>query len=1052
MKSSIRQIIKGTNQEGGCNRLCIFVGFDATAHVAPYVEAYLKALHGEGFDIIFVQSSDQAPSADAYKVILPYCRQIVNRENIGYDFLSWKVGLDSVPDLSRYQKLLLTNDSIVGPFAPLKPILADMDRDPQALWSMTDCSETGTRHAQSYFLYLDRIVFTKSFFKRFWDSVRVLNYKWQIVVQYEVGFSVAATAAGVPLRAAFPYEKIKELCLAKGEDFQFWAEMRKEPLNPTLYSWDVLLGELGFPFMKTELLRSNRLNLRGLSRWTSVVSSAPKEIVDAALEFEDARRWAIPDRHQAGLSSTWPLGALRRSNPEVYAVLQRRYSQLKSLLRDFRSGNISEVTRKLRKLKGLGRIVERFTTSRLSQPADLSRELYFSSAQKELKEFLAGEGSIEFPACKMPQVTIVLILFNKAELTFRCLKSLEALKAESSFHVLIVDNASSDQTSALLARTNGATIVNNKNNVGFLKACNQAAELVSTEHILFLNNDTILHPGSIAAATEVLRDKAVGAVGGRIVLPNDSLQEAGSIFWNDGTCVGFGRGRPKDADESMHRRDVDYCSGVFLMTPTHLFRELGGFDELYAPAYYEEADYCAQLQSRGFRIVYDPRIVVTHVEFGSSEKSAAAFDLMNMNRGKFLNKNRALLETKYPPQTKHHLACTLRSGKSRWLFLDDRVALPQFGAGYPRMNRVIHSLVNQGKYDITIACTENFIGDWDLIRKDIPLDIEVLDLTAPQRREDFVRERLGEFDVVWISRPSNMENVVKILSPESLTARTYTLIYDSEAIFADRAVAEARTFGLPQDLAEVAMKTELNRGAVADIVVSVCEADAKRWRSVTHSPVHVIGLDAPVAPGPSNFGERRDILFPGSLHSVLSPNTDSLFWFMGQVMPFIRETLPDVTVRAVGFVEKSLREHIGSYSRNFELIGSVPDLQPYFLQHRIVVVPTRFAAGIPQKVFDAAVVGTPTVCSPLIASQMGWTDGVETLVGSTEDPADFAKKCVDLYLDEEKWLGVHRQSLEASRHYASRHTIEGGLARVVAEVERKRDMQAQLSPSKVAKL
>ena len=49
----------------------------------------------------------------------------------------------------------------------------------------------------------------------------------------------------------------------------------------------------------------------------------------------------------------------------------------------------------------------------------------------------------------------------------------------------------------------------------------------------------------------------------------------------------------------MFRRDVDYCSGAFLLTPTALFRRLGGFDERYAPAYYEETDYCVRLWKAG---------------------------------------------------------------------------------------------------------------------------------------------------------------------------------------------------------------------------------------------------------------------------------------------------------------------------------------------------------------------------------------------------------------------------------------------------------------------
>ena len=76
-----------------------------------------------------------------------------------------------------------------------------------------------------------------------------------------------------------------------------------------------------------------------------------------------------------------------------------------------------------------------------------------------------------------------------------------------------------------------------------------------------------------------------------------------------------------ETPQALFRRDVDFCSGVFLMTRTGLFKELGGFDEAFAPAYYEEVDYCMRLWEHGARVVYDPWIVVDHYEYGSAGSS-----------------------------------------------------------------------------------------------------------------------------------------------------------------------------------------------------------------------------------------------------------------------------------------------------------------------------------------------------------------------------------------------------------------------------------------------
>ena len=1020
-------------------RLCVFASFSIDGHVNPLALLYLKAIKAEGFDIVFVQASDSPSDKSSYSMLSPLCRKIINRRNVGYDFVSWKEGLKSIPELMEYESLLLTNDSIIGPFAPLKPIFESMDADPEALWGLTDCHETGTHHLQSYFIYCSRQVFSKRFFSKFWDRMKILHQKWQIVLKYEVGLSKAAIAAGVPIKAKFGYHDIERICLARGKRFQFWSEIRKDRLNPTLFAWDILLEELKYPFIKSELLRSNRLNLRHINQWLTKVDRSHQELVDAALKFEFSSHWPLPSRRGKNTETSAAPNSKNiafRLSSRVYRRLDHRRDQLRRFVKDLRRGDAEEILRKLSKIKLLAPYLGRFRKgSGISPAAPSHRELYFIEAHRELILFLKSRDKIRVPYSLKPKVTVILILYNKAELTLRCVRSLAKLKGEP-FNLVIIDNASTDETQKLLKRIEGATIVKNSVNEGFLKACNQAAKLVTTEHILFLNNDTTLNPGSIKVGVEVLNDELVGAVGGRVILPDGTLQEAGNILWNDGTCVGFGRGLPQDADVCMHQRSVDYCSGVFLMTRADLFREIGGFDDIFAPAYYEETDYCAQIQSRGLKIIYDPRISLTHVEFGSSDRPTSAFDLMERNRERFLEKNSKLLSTKAPPGTAPHLVNTLRCGKLRWLFLDDRVALPHIGAGYPRMNRIIHLVEGLGDFDITVACTEHFIGDWHQIRQSIPIGIEVLNLTDSTRREQFIKQRLGEFDVVWISRPSNMDHIAKTVPPECLAERKYVLIYDSEAIFADRAIAEAETFSLSTEFAKNLRKVELANGALADIIVAVCDSDAEQWRKQTRRPVIVVGHDAPVMAGPKNFTERKDILFVGSLHGMMSPNVDSLFWFMGQVMPILQRKLPDITLRAIGYIDGGLKAQIGSGRRNFELVGSVQDFRPYLTRHRLVVVPTRFAAGIPQKVFDAAVTGIPTVCSPLIASQMGWRDEVETLVGDIRDPEHFAEQCFRLYTDETLWNHVYQQSLESMRVYARKHTIEKGVQQVKKEIQR----------------
>ena len=172
------------------------------------------------------------------------------------------------------------------------------------------------------------------------------------------------------------------------------------------------------------------------------------------------------------------------------------------------------------------------------------KEEFAARAGRDFDNFLLAGGRLALQTSKTPRVTVVLVLWNKAELTYLCLRSLAQISSQTlAFDVLVIDNASTDRTQQLMASVSGARYVRNEDNVGFLKACNQAMAHLESEYVLLLNNDTEVFPGSIEAAVAAFEaTPSCGAVGARIMLTDGTLQEAGNIVWSDGTCVGYGRG------------------------------------------------------------------------------------------------------------------------------------------------------------------------------------------------------------------------------------------------------------------------------------------------------------------------------------------------------------------------------------------------------------------------------------------------------------------------------------------------------------------------------
>ena len=100
-----------------------------------------------------------------------------------------------------------------------------------------------------------------------------------------------------------------------------------------------------------------------------------------------------------------------------------------------------------------------------------------------------------------------------------------------------------------------------------------------------LRSDLAQRQAELDAKTVALASKAAE-------LPSGRLQEAGSVIWSDASTLGYRGGLAQDASEAMFRRDVDYCSGAFLLTPMALWKQLGGFDEVYVPAYYTRRPDC----------------------------------------------------------------------------------------------------------------------------------------------------------------------------------------------------------------------------------------------------------------------------------------------------------------------------------------------------------------------------------------------------------------------------------------------------------------------------
>lgn len=278
-----------------------------------------------------------------------------------------------------------------------------------------------------------------------------------------------------------------------------------------------------------------------------------------------------------------------------------------------------------------------------------------------LDAFLTGSKRLALPEAAEPRVSVLIVLHNQAELTFHCLQSLARLVSTET-EVILLDNASTDRTGAMLERIDGGHIIRSTENLHFLRGVNRAAANARGRHLLLLNNDTAVTPGAIeAAAGRLDAEPDLGAVGGPILCLDGSLQEAGCIIWRDGHGEGYGRGQDPDAPEFAFRRDVDYCSGAFLMVRRDVFEALGGLDEAFAPAYFEEADLCMRIRAAGLRVGYEPAARIIHFEYGSIGSQASAKPLYARNHLTFVERHSSALRSAHRDRAEGILAARART-------------------------------------------------------------------------------------------------------------------------------------------------------------------------------------------------------------------------------------------------------------------------------------------------------------------------------------------------------------------------------------------------------
>jgi GT2 family glycosyltransferase len=237
-----------------------------------------------------------------------------------------------------------------------------------------------------------------------------------------------------------------------------------------------------------------------------------------------------------------------------------------------------------------------------------------------------------------PDVTAILVNYNAGNELAVALRSIESDCAPVEWEAVVVDNASSDNSAAVVEAFPQATLIRNATNVGFGRAVNQAAAVAKAPRLLLINPDCRLMSGAVSTLRSVLdAEPSCAIVGPRIFDPDGTVQ--GSARGDPDMLTGlFGRtgalrvllpflpvARRNVVDEDAVLTGassivVDWLSGACMLVRRDAFAAAGGFDERFF-LYWEDADLCRRLRNRGFHVRYVPGASAVH-KVGRSSRIA----------------------------------------------------------------------------------------------------------------------------------------------------------------------------------------------------------------------------------------------------------------------------------------------------------------------------------------------------------------------------------------------------------------------------------------------
>ena len=603
------------------------------------------------------------------------------------------------------------------------------------------------------------------------------------------------------------------------------------------------------------------------------------------------------------------------------------------------------------------------------------------------------------PTAPNPEVSIIIPVHNHIETTLSLLHKLRLNTDTTKFEIIIVDDASTDSTKEILTKIRGIKVVTQTINVGYLRATNSAIKFCEGKNICLLNNDTLPESGWLDSLVRTMKSDDQVAIAGSMLLSSDGkVAEVGSQIFQNRQIWNLGRWATRGNELFNFSREVDYCSAAAILVDGLFFRSLGGFDERYVPAYYEDTDLATTAWSQGRKVVYVHDSVVKHIEGVShgTDTSQGLKAYQEVNREKFWDKWSKLIELPWSLDDVPRYEAD-RDSKGIIVFIDNFVPSLESNAGATRAYRIIEAM-RRLKFHVVVIPANPGI---EILNRDRLHQNGVEIYQSYDQALSNLSMRSDRINSFWVSRV----DVAKIMFPriksdfpgKAIYFDTVDLHHLRDARNIEINDSKNAIYGSKMKNLELSICTE----ATKTVVVAGYEKKYLEEAGIT-SPVYELFMPQDPNPDFPKVKTRGSVLFVGNFQHT--PNTDAVEWLIEEVLPKITSRKEDpIQLQIVGQgLPEAIRARLND--KNTQYIGWQESLQELYSEARMVVVPLRYGAGKKGKLGEAILSNCAVISTSVGVEGYSIESERDFLLADTAE--DFAQAIMRLWNDPELALEI----------------------------------------------